>query len=472
MTGAGRPRVHLTPPTGWMNDPCGLAIRAGRLHAFYQYEPDAPRWGRMRWGHSVTRDLVHWEPLAIAIEPDANGPDAAGCWSGCLVDADGTPTIFYTGVVLDRGVRHASICVATGDADLRAWTKLPESPVVAGSPAGIRPDRFRDPFVWRDQRGWSMIVGAGTDRGLGAVRIYRSDDLRQWHDRGTFLGTEDLVRSCPDLDVADIDSSCWECPHLVRFGDDAMLVVSVVDRSRVTRPAHVVAVTGQLDGDRFIARRAERLGLGPDFYAPSTVLAPDGRCLLFGWIPEDPPTRNAERDWAGALTLPRVLSIDAEGRPAVVLAAETETLGTPVASWNDVTISGDAPWTVTAEDGHAELRLRLSTAAAAPIRIDLLASGALIADIRFDPRSFRLSVSRLHRVRVAGRDPNGSTILPRTADEVLDLRLIVDGSILELVANDRVTATVRLPTLDGQLRMVCSAFGGSCRVLRAELRRL
>ena len=105
VTELDRPRIHLTPPAGWMNDPNGMAFVDGRLHLFYQYEPDSTAWGRMRWGHAVSDDVLQWEHLPIALEPRPGGPDEDGCWSGCLVvEGVAAPTILYTGVV-QRGGR-------------------------------------------------------------------------------------------------------------------------------------------------------------------------------------------------------------------------------------------------------------------------------------------------------------------------------------------------------------------------------
>lgn len=467
---ADRPRVHLTPPVGWMNDPHGITIHEGRLHVFYQAAPDTPHWGRMCWGHASSTDLLRWDHHPIAIAPGDGFSDGFGSWSGCLVrDGSGRPTIFYTGVTSRRGVRHAAICTAAGDADLETWTKAAD-PVIPTPPPGIRPDMFRDPFVWQDDGGWAMVVGAGTTAGRGAVLMYRSDDLRHWRYVGPFLTTEDLVEACPDLDVAEVDAQCWEVPQLIQVGARALLILSIVDRSPVVRPAHVIAVSGRVAEDRFVAERAERLGLGPDFYAPSTSRLADGRDMLLGWIPEDPPKRGEQRAWTGALTLPRVVSIDDLGRPIITLAAETERLGPRIASWTDVMVADPEPWTIVVENGFFEARLRIASDGAAPIRIDLRAGVQLVAEIRFDPRSLRLAVARIGRVLVAGRDPHRMTALPAGASEVLDLRLILDGSILEVLAADRVTATVRLPRVDQSVwQLSLTTFGGSCRVIGAEV---
>jgi beta-fructofuranosidase len=465
-----RPRLHLTPPTGWMNDPNGMLFLDGRLHMFYQYEPDAPRWGRMRWGHAVSDDMLHWQHEPIALEPDASGPDSAGCWSGCLVlDDAGTPTIFYTGVVKER-IRRASIGMATSTDGLRTWTKDHDGPIIRRPPTGIRPDRFRDPFVWRDEVGWAMLVGAGTTNGRGMVLLYRSDDLRTWRYAGPFLSTDAAIAEDPQLAVDDIDSPCWECPQLVRLDGVDVLIISVVDRSLRTRPAHVVAFTGRMVDDRFLVRRTERLGLGPDFYAPATVRAPDGRSLLFGWIPEDPPGKGSTRTWAGCLSLPRVVSVDDEAHVRISIAREVDRAGSSAERIRDVRVDDGEVWRRVIHGGGMELRAAIIPEDVASIRIDVSGENGPVAEVRFDPRERRLTATRMGRVAVAGRDPHGTTILPPTADGHLRLRVVLDGSSLELVADDRVTATARLPGIAGQDRTIAlTAIGGSFHLADLEI---
>lgn len=443
-----------------------MAFLDGRLHVFFQYDPDRPRWGRMRWGHASSADLVRWDPLPIALEPDDAGPDRLGCWSGCLVSDDsGRPIAFYTGVARERGVRRATICSATGSQDLTTWIKGSPNPIIARQPSGIRADRFRDPFVWRDEAGWAMLVGAGTNKARGTVLIYRSDDLRDWRYAGPFLTTDDVVAAPVDVPIDDIDSPCWECPQLIRLDGTDVLIVSVVDRAPRIRPAHVVAFTGHVEGDRFVIGGGERLGLGPDFYAPATLTAPDGRRMLIGWIPEDPPAKGSTRSWAGSMTMPRVLSMDPDGRLQITLAREVAEAAGPATDLDDVRIEDGERWARTFDSRHFELRMTVLPDGAASIRFDLAGDAGRVAEIRFDPRERRLTVARTGRVMVAGRDPHGTVIMPATPDGGLELRLILDGSILELVADDRVTATARLPDVGGDGRTIsCTPIGGACRL--------
>ena len=89
--------IHFKAPNCWINDPNGFIWYKGQYHLFYQCFPYAPQWGRMHWGHAVSKDLVNWEEKGIALYPTKTD-DRSGCFSGSAVEQDGTLYLFYTGV--------------------------------------------------------------------------------------------------------------------------------------------------------------------------------------------------------------------------------------------------------------------------------------------------------------------------------------------------------------------------------------
>ena len=90
-----RSQYHFSPQRAWCNDPNGMVYYKGEYHLFYQYYPDDMIWGPMHWGHAVSKDLVHWEELPIALYPESDGGAMfSGC---CVVDKDNTTGFFGQG---------------------------------------------------------------------------------------------------------------------------------------------------------------------------------------------------------------------------------------------------------------------------------------------------------------------------------------------------------------------------------------
>ena len=46
----------------------------------------------------------------------------------------------------------------------------------------------------------------------------------------------------------------------------------------------VIVLTGRFDGQRFTPESVYKPEAGPQFYAPQTFLAPDGRRIAIGWM--------------------------------------------------------------------------------------------------------------------------------------------------------------------------------------------
>lgn len=185
-----RPVYHLMPPGKWMNEPHAPFWYHGFYHIFYQANPHAPVWDNLCWGHLVSKDMVRWLDAGIALYPDEESIDPDGCWSGSACqDSDGTPVLFYT-AGRNRDLPNQSVAVAypanPEDHELRKWIK---GGVVLRQ--GMREGffgEFRDPFVWRKEDVYYILIGTGgPDNGGGNAILYTSKDLKEFACHGLFI---------------------------------------------------------------------------------------------------------------------------------------------------------------------------------------------------------------------------------------------------------------------------------------------
>ena len=179
-----RPAFHLTPLTGWMNDPNGFCYYHGQYHLFYQYNPYDTEWDAMHWGHAVSHDLLHWTYLPAALAPDTSY-DSYGCFSGSAAELpDGRHLLMYTGVRQeggDKAKEYQTQCIAVGDGT--DYKKYEKNPVLGSGalPEGLSPYDFRDPKIWRtEDGGYRCVVGARRQDKRGVLLQYESRDGFEW----------------------------------------------------------------------------------------------------------------------------------------------------------------------------------------------------------------------------------------------------------------------------------------------------
>jgi beta-fructofuranosidase len=315
------PALHIRPPHGWLNDPNGLCKIDGRYHVFFQYNPVAPVHEAIHWGHVSSTDLIHWQEHPVALAPRPGLIDAAGCWSGCIVDDSGVPTAVYT--ANRDGARNAVVALARSNRSLLHWQQA-ESPV-KGILRSSGMDEVRDPFVFVHEGRRYAVQGAGQPAGCPRLLLYGCDDLTQWTELGALLTTGDPIAA----EVAA--ANMWECPNLVRIDGQWVLLVS---RWRLPDAVHELAGVRYLLGDlvaqgrgwTFKATSGGVVDDGPAFYAPQVLAEPD-RTLLWGWAWElgRSAQQIAEAGWAGVLTFPRELYLR-DGALGVRPATELTTL--------------------------------------------------------------------------------------------------------------------------------------------------
>lgn len=302
-----RPRFHLTPYIGWMNDPNGFSYYKGAYHLFYQYNPYGLCWDSMHWGHAVSTDLLHWDYLPAALAPE-NDYDSFGVFSGSAAELpDGRQLLLYTGVTKEHDVDTQVQCVAIGDG--RDYKKHGANPVIDKKklPAGYDTSNFRDPKIWKAADG-SFCCAAVARRkdGNGAILLYRSADGIRWDYDSVLLQNDGHW------------GKMWECPDFFELDGKKVVLVSPQDMCADGYRYHpgngTVCFIGELDAAQkhFAATSDEPVDYGIDFYAPQTVRAPDGRTILIGWMQNwdtVPLSDRGSRNWFGQMCLPREISI-------------------------------------------------------------------------------------------------------------------------------------------------------------------
>lgn len=312
-----RPQFHFTPPSMWMNDPNGMVYKDGEYHLFYQHNPDSTVWGPMHWGHAVSRDMVHWEHLPIALYPDSLGTIFSG---SAVVDvnntsglgtADNPPMVAiftYHNAQMEQQGRnnYQTQGIAFSIDNGRTWTKYEGNPVLQNP--GIRD--FRDPKVsWYEPgQKWIMAL-AVKDR----ISFYSSDNLKSWKlesDFGANLGAHGGVWECPDLFEMNIEGS----------GEKKWVLLVSINPGGPNGGSATQYFIGDFDGKRFTLDEEFKADLreegiwidyGTDNYAGvtwSNIPQEDNRHLFMGWMSNwlyanVVPTEN----WRSAMTVAREL---------------------------------------------------------------------------------------------------------------------------------------------------------------------
>ncbi len=424
-----RPQYHFQAPSGWMNDPHGLIQWQGQYHLFYQHNPDAAYHDAICWGHAVSDDLVHWRDLPIALRPTLPGVDAEGCWSGCTVDDNGVPTIFYTGVY------PQTVCVAKSQGDLLTWEKG-DHPVIDGPPAEMRDmsgGHFRDPLVWRENGGWFLLMASKIEGVGGMVLLYRSHDLVEWEYLYPLM-VGDIHKAEPFW-----TGSMWECPNLLDFGDRRALIVS----TQATPSDHLTPIyfTGTFEDNHFIAGAPAVLAHGYYFYAPQVMRTDDGRHLMWGWIKEARSQRVSEwAGWSGLASLPLEVSLDDDDRLLVQPARELRSLRSSEWSFSEVLVDPDANTLLDDVQGDCiEIIAEFAPQSKGEYGLAVRCSpdGQEQTHIVYQPEAGRLIVERQDSSLSPEVERNTREATVDLAEnEALKLHIYLDRSVIEIFVND------------------------------------
>ncbi len=472
-----RPRYHFVPLTGWMNDINGPLFWNGRCHIFYQAQPSGIFTTGAHWGHASSVDLVHWVHYPPALAPSPDGPDRIGCFSGGMVVNGGVPTAVYHG-------QPDGLCLATStDPELIRWTKHPANPVIRTDPPNLwhgswfPPGWEQDPCAWGAEGRWYALRG-GRDHERGdAAFLYRSDDLVRWQALGSFYDS--------DRRWTHVDEDC-SVPDFFPLADRHVLLFG----------SHILGTqcyVGRLAGERFLPEAHRRFSWPGSVNAgAATMLDGGGRRVFFTWLLEGrTPAAIKASGWAGAMSLPRVLTLLPGNLVGVEPVPELEALrgrgrvleGITVPAGSEVELPG-----VRGDCLELALEIEPGTAREVGVVVRKSPGGEERTAIVYDPQRSVLRIDASRSTLDPACPPRrymNPAVRPPAAEEAIDepepplalapgeplsLRVFLDRSVLEVFANGRQAVAHRLyPLRPDSLGTAVSARGGSCfvRVARA-----
>lgn len=301
-----RPVYHHTPLYGWMNDANGLTYKDGEYHLYFQYNPYGSKWGNMHWGHSVSRDLVHWDHLDPAIARDPMGHIFSG---STIVDTRNSAGFgknaiiaYYTSHSMRNGKQVQVQCMAYSKDNGRTFIKYKGNPVVMPFD-GL--ENFRDPkiFWYESTKSWYMIVSADKN-----MRFYQSKNLKKWtyvSQWGEGFGAQPNQFECPDFFPLAVD------------GDPAnkkYVMIVNVNPGFVFGGSATEYFVGEFDGKEFKCdskpTTVKWLDWGKDHYATVTFSNLGGRIVAVPWMSNwQYANVTPIHQYRGANALPRELKL-------------------------------------------------------------------------------------------------------------------------------------------------------------------
>ena len=333
-----RPEYHHTPLYGWMNDANGLVYKDGEYHLYFQYNPYGSKWGNMHWGHSVSKDLVHWAHLNPAIARDTLGHIFSG---STVIDKNNSAgygkdamIAFYTSASDEHGQIQ---CMAYSNDNGRTYTKYEKNPIL--TPFDGLKD-FRDPkvFWYEPAQKWYMIVSADKN-----MRFYSSTDLKQWEYLSQFgegYGVQPNQFECPDFIQLPVDGN--------KDNMKWVMIVNINPGCPFGGSATEYFI-GDFDGKEFKCDTDKSvtkwLDFGKDHYATVCFSNTGDRIIAVPWMSNwQYANVTPIRQYRGANALPRELSLytkNGEIYMAANVVKETEALRKSTRNVESLSVEGE-----------------------------------------------------------------------------------------------------------------------------------
>lgn len=419
---------HLMHPGGKSTpgDPNAAFYLDGVYHLHYILAHTLKEKKSFSFVHVTSPDMLHWTWQPTTLQPSFTGH---GMFSGTgFITKEGQPAAIYHG----QGSKRNQIAIAK-DRKLTGWEKPYPIEVFNADGTEAKINHW-DPDCFLIGDTYYAISG-GEDNPL-----MKSKDLKKWTLVGDFLS-----HNMSDVAFGEDIS----CPNFFKIGDKWMLLC-------ISHPIGCRYYIGDWDAkaEQFIPEKHGRMNFRRDdqsffgrpawrvdFFAPESLLTPDGRRVMWAWLATI-GSPDGKMDGRTIQSLPRELSLPKDGILRIKPLRELETLRYDPISDNDIKIT----------ELSAEV---LPTRAPVGTKIGTLNSDALeihinIARNQADRKIFGFTLfsdSKDGGIPILFRPETGTIRLGNTeapfsiADlppgEDIDLRIFIDKYLVEVFVNER-----------------------------------
>ncbi|MBE7065998.1 MAG: glycoside hydrolase family 32 protein [Ruminococcaceae bacterium] len=462
-----RPQLHYSSKTEWINDPNGMMYNSatGEYHLFYQSRPRTSAFDPNQcWYHAVSKDLIHWEQIEPAIEPDNLG----FCWSGSggidvnntsgFFDEDSDPAsrmvIIYSSVYGDTYYGVEKISLAYSKDNGKTWIKYDGNPIIKNGSNHQQKytDGFRDPkLIWYEdssyEKGgiWIMLVGGGQGR------LFVSENLVDWTYQSALVGVDKkaLHGECPDFFKISVENE----PGVEKW----VYVSGQVDLNTNPQIFQTSAVVGHLEKNQrgkfvFVAEQ----DLKQIFYGGNTMYATqsfhttaDGRRIQISWLREWMENTGINlndqdvKDWNGLMSWPMELKLyNVDGKyifKSYPIEEMTKLRSDTIFSKDSITITPETKNIFSKIQGkYSEIVVKANISKAGSVTFKLREGengsvNVIISD--YDAASGTVKVTA--DGSMSGKHKgNSASVITSAKNGEITLRMVVDNNCIDVYCNE------------------------------------
>jgi beta-fructofuranosidase len=216
--------------------------------------------------------------------------------------------------------------------------------------------------------------------------------------------------------------------------------------------------------DKFVPENHGRMSWVDNIYfAPEALIDGHGRQIMWAWI-KDNPRWDTVRGWSGVYGLPRTLWLGDDGTLRMAPVQELRMLRQMEKAWKDVALDDGQTRMLAGVEGDScelELTIQPSTSKQCGVKVRTSPGGEEETLLYYDAETEELVLDST-RSGITGRMVIERAPFALGHNEVLNLRVFVDKSVIEVYANDRQAIGRRVyPGRDDSLGLVLFANGGT-----------